>query len=119
MKKINKYLVLILLAVLITPGCKKLDEVNTNPNNPLKVTPATQFLGAELIIGFGIGGDDSRFSGLFDQQFLGSSRQQQSYEVYVLGDADFDALWGNVYQGMTNLNDMCNTAQTANNVYYV
>src|SRR5581483_7294850 len=120
MKAINKYLVLLILAaVMIVPGCKKLDDVNTNPNNPLKVTPSSQFLGAELIIGFGVGGDLSRFAALFDQQVYGASRQAQVYYIYVVGNADFDALWGNMYQGMTNLNDMINTASKAGNNYYV
>ncbi|HWB62700.1 MAG TPA: SusD/RagB family nutrient-binding outer membrane lipoprotein, partial [Chitinophagales bacterium] len=118
MKKIYRYAVLIALGMLLMPGCKKLDEVNTNPNNPLTVTPATQLLSSQLLIGYAMGGDMSRFASIFDQQVYGASRQAASYNVYIAGNADFDAPWGNMYQGMTNLNDMINTATKGGNVYY-
>ena len=100
-------------------GCKKLDQVNTNPNLPLSSPPAPQFLSSELLIGYAMGSDMSRFSAIWTQQAVGVNRQAQLYTTYTVGNADFDAPWGNLYQGMTNLNDMIITAQKAGNNYYV
>ena len=108
-----------MLGLVLISGCKKLDEVNTNPNNPLSATPATQFLSSELLIGYSMGGDQSRFTSMWMQQITGVNRQAQSYNVYVVGNADFDPAWGNFYQGMTNLNDLIIHAQAAGNNYYV
>src|ERR1035441_7115525 len=105
MKNILKYSVLLTLGIVILSGCKKFDEINTNPNAPIKVTPATQFLGAELVVGYQMGGNTPMFTNMWMQQFTGVGRQAQIYNISIVGNTDFDAAWGNMYQGMANLND--------------
>ena len=120
MKKIIIYSILGIIGLAMLPGCKKLDEVNTNPNQPLAVTPNVQLTATELQIGYTIGGDMSRFEGLMDQDLVASpsARQFSTYSQYIFQNADFDQVWQNMYLSMNNLQDLYKTSSKANNYYY-
>lgn len=52
-------------------------EVNTNPNSPDSVLPASLLSTVEGSIGYSQGGEYSRFSSMFTQQTLGAARQAE------------------------------------------
>jgi hypothetical protein len=118
MKTIKKYSVLIALGLIAFSGCKKLDEVNTNPNAPGSVTPSVQLTATELQIGYTIGGDFSRYVGVIDQHVVGYDRQLSVAEQYVFSPSDFDQAWQNMYLSMANLQDLySNSAKAGYNEY--
>ena len=69
MKKSIKYILPVVLLVLASTGCKKeLNDAAVNNNQPSTVTPSVMLTSSEATLGFVLGGDLSRFEGLFDQQ---------------------------------------------------
>ncbi|MBS1659203.1 MAG: SusD/RagB family nutrient-binding outer membrane lipoprotein [Bacteroidetes bacterium] len=72
-------------------------EVNTNPNSPDSVLPASLLSTVEGSIGYSQGGEYSRFSSMFTQQTLGAARQAEGWYNYIFTTQDFDTHWGNMY----------------------
>lgn len=97
------------LFVVVFTSCKKAffySGINTDPTRVVEsqLTPGVLLTGAEVAIGYTVGGDVSRFSGIMDQQLFGYSRQAQAYENYIYAASDFDNLWANLYDpGLNNL----------------
>ncbi len=124
MKKIIQYITIITLGILILPGCKKLDDVNKNPNNPtsLSSAPSVQLTATELMIGYTCGGDNFRYTGLFDGQCTYnaiSARQFNQFGTYQVPSNNFEASWGNAYEAMLNLQDLIANQQKLGNMGYV
>lgn len=94
----HKHIITGLLAVgmLFTAGsCKKFidPDINIDPNNPSKVSPATLLPSALVAVGYTYGSDFSRFSALITQQVRGRDRQFAAFDVYVYSPQDFDNVW--------------------------
>ena len=124
MKNIIQYIIIITLGVTILPGCKKLDEVNKNPNNPtsLAAAPSVQLTATELMIGYTSGGDNFRFTGIFDGQCTyngANARQFNQFGTYQIPTNNFEASWGNAYEAMLNLQDLIAAQQKQSNWGYV
>src|SRR3989442_5661084 len=102
MKKIFKYTLLAAFGIILLSGCKKLDDVNTNPNQPGAVPPNVQLTASEIQLGFSVGGDMARYTAIFDQQIAGADRQFAVFNSYNFVNSDFDQLWQNLYLTIAN-----------------
>ncbi|HVI44413.1 MAG TPA: SusD/RagB family nutrient-binding outer membrane lipoprotein [Chitinophaga sp.] len=98
-KRIIKYSSAFLLAVsMAVTGCKKLDELNTNPNKPSTADPQYLFTGAQKAT------MDLLYSGLqngyiamhYAQYWSGNSRTNDSQ--YQLDEGNNSTLWNNLYR---------------------
>jgi hypothetical protein len=124
MKTILKYIAGFTVAAIAISiiSCTKsfYTDANVNPNSPGSVPPGTMLTNIEVSLGFTQGGDGARFSSLFTQQTLGSTRQAQLYYSYVFGPNDPEFLWDNMYTSvMENDYTLMNSAQSAGyNTYY-
>ncbi len=121
MKNSMKYIIPLLLVILATAGCKKeLNNAATNPNQPSTVTPSVQLTWTEANLGYVLGGDLSRFEGIFDQQLTigASARQFTGYGVYNFATSDFNYPWQNLYAGLLNLKNLRNQSTAAGYNYY-
>lgn len=110
MKKIFQYSIVFALGMTFLSGCKKFDEINTNPNQPGTVPPSVQLTASEIQVGFTFGGDVARFAGIFDQHIVGYDRQYAVLNSYNFVNSDFDQVWQNLYLVMGNLNDLANNS---------
>ena len=65
----KKIAFLTILGAITLVSCKKyFGDVNTDPNNPIEVTPAAVLPGIEAKLSYALAGDGSRFSTLLTQQ---------------------------------------------------
>lgn len=106
MKKIT-YLTLF-LGVIALVSCKKyFGDVNTDPNNPLEVTPSTVLPGIEAKLSYALAGDGSRYSTLLSQQIEGVSRQWAVLQTYNFVGEDvnriYEILYSDVLQELKEL----------------
>lgn len=99
---INKISVISLLLLVATlAACQKTflnQSLNTDPNNPAKVTNATLLASTEGLMAYNTGGPISQFCSLLDQQTVGAANQFAAYAAYSLPASAFDAAWSDVYQ---------------------
>lgn len=99
-----------LLILLFNVSCKKsffYPGINNNPGSitQSQLTPSVLLNGAELGIGYTVGGDISRYSSLLVNSIQGYNRQFAAYNSYIFSAQDFDNVWANIYeQGLNNLN---------------
>ncbi|QNK62743.1 SusD/RagB family nutrient-binding outer membrane lipoprotein [Pedobacter sp. PAMC26386] len=105
MKKTNlKYNTLILSAVLLLSfGCKKTLDVNTDPNNPLieSATPEVLFPSAVLSTAGRVGGELTILGGMWSQYFTqaNSSNQYKSIDSYNLTKNDINGNYQELFAG--------------------
>jgi hypothetical protein len=88
----------LLIAVMIS-GCKKwIDtDINKNPNNPADVSMALLLPSTQGGLGYVIGGDHSRVSGMWMQHLAGVDRQSAALERYSVLESDQNNLWNTLY----------------------
>jgi hypothetical protein len=93
-----------------------LDNAAVNPNQPSTVTPSVLLTSTEVTMGYVVGGDLSRFEGLFTQQTIDgvSSRQFNVYAAYIFSTTDFNSSWVNLYAAMYNFQDLRTSAIAKN-----
>lgn len=105
MKKTNlKYNTLILSAVLLLSfGCKKNLDVNTDPNNPLieNATPEVLFPSAVMSTAGTVGGQLTILGGIWSQYYTqaNSSNQYKSIDSYNLTRTDLNIGYTELYSG--------------------
>lgn len=99
MKILNK-LIFILSFTLFFSSCESYLDVNTNPNNPTSVSPNLLLPAIEGRLSYIIGGDASRYSGIFDQHVDGVSRQFEVIQNYTFNPGDVNNMWGSLYSGV-------------------
>ncbi|MBB6499637.1 SusD/RagB family nutrient-binding outer membrane lipoprotein [Pedobacter cryoconitis] len=105
MKKTNlKYNTLILSAVLLLSfGCKKTLDVNTDPNNPLieKATPEVLFPSAVMSTAGRVGGELTILGGMWSQYFTqaNSSNQYKNIDSYNLTKNDLNGDYQELFSG--------------------
>jgi hypothetical protein len=121
--KINAWILLALAAgsLLAVSSCKKTfyTNVNINPQAPGSVSPSVQLATAEIALGYTMGGDLTRYSGLLDQQLFGANSQSQSYYNYGLNAGAFENIWADFYTStMENDYDLMKNADAAGFAVY-
>lgn len=105
MKKTNlKYNTLILSAILLLSfGCKKNLDVNTDPNNPLieNATPEVLFPSAVMSTAGTVGGQLTILGGIWSQYFTqaNSSNQYKSIDSYNLTRNDLNIGYTELFSG--------------------
>lgn len=121
MKKL-KYISVIVLASLMATftGCKKLADVNIDPNQPAKVTSPLLLSAAEANYAYTQGGDLSRFASVWVQQLTGADRQFVAVNEYTVTEVDMDNAWRfGLYGGaMKDLQLLIEQAEGEGNPYY-
>ncbi len=106
MKRLILFSTICLVLSASLNSCKKLDDTNINPNSPESVTPNVQLTASELSIGYTIGGDIARYSGVLTQHIVGADRQFSVFDRYNFVNSDFDQPWQNTFLTLKNLNDL-------------
>ena len=96
MKKIA-YLFLLLISFA---SCKKFLDVNTTPNNPTAVPPATLLPTTTIGLAFANSNDLNRATSALVQHIAGVANQTAGYDVYNL-DGSFDNQWNGEIYGVT------------------
>lgn len=101
MKSFNIKL-LFLLAVIGLASCEDyFGDINVDPDNPTEVTPNVLLPQVETRLAYMIGGDASRYVGIYTQHVDGVGRQFAVIQNYGIQPADVDAMWGrNIYSGV-------------------
>ncbi len=100
MKKVS----LLFLLFIVFASCKKFLDVNTTPNNPTTVPPATILPTTTIGLAFANSNDLDRATSALMQHIAGVANQTAAYDVYNL-DGSFDNQWNGEIYGNT-LNDL-------------
>jgi hypothetical protein len=118
-KIISGFLCLTVLTML--GSCDKWidSSLNTDPNNPVKVSLDLILPSVQVGLAYQMGGDIGRFTGLFTQHYTGVNRQHLGIYIYLFTESDVDNLWGNAYAGyMKDMSDMITIAKANKSPYY-
>ncbi len=99
MKKIS----FLFLLFITFASCKKYLDVNTTPNNPTAVPPATILPTTTIGLGFANSNDLNRATSALVQHIAGVANQTAAYDVYNL-DGSFDNQWNGEIYGTTLTN---------------
>ncbi len=120
MKNIYSILLIILPLLFLTTSCDDWEELNTDPNKPIEVTPGLLLPSAQGAFAYGMGGDISRYAGIMTQHFAGTARQWSLYNGYDLSESDFDNIWRfSVYGGPLNdLQLLMQDAEATGSLHY-
>lgn len=97
-------------------------SINVDPNNPTSITsPALLLTPVQVNLGYSIGGDGSRYAGIFSQYYAGLDRQFQTInDNYQLSEADVATYWSNMYtSGINEIQLLASAASTRNGANYV
>lgn len=85
---------IILTSLVMTASCKKyFDGKNTDPDNPLEVSPNIMLPGIQGTLCFSMGGDASRYSSIYTQHMTGVSRQWAVLQNYKFIGEDVNTLF--------------------------
>lgn len=89
-------------SMLAIGGCDQVLEVNIDPNKTISNPPNLILTSAEAQLGFSMGADLNRFTGLFVQQIAAQNgRQTEAWDTYVIQPTELNGLWrGNLYAGL-------------------
>lgn len=107
MRRINKYkkplgvIAVVLMAVLVMPGCKKFLDVNQNIDDPVDVPVSTLLTATEQRIGatFALGTTLGNGLGVYTHQLM----QYGSFNRYGILGPTMDGTWSSMYVTATNL----------------
>src|ERR1700730_3552272 len=121
MKQYKVFLFVLVCGTLFTQSCEKgFLDVNTDPNNPTRVTPALLLPSAQVDLAYTNGGDLSRIAAGFTQHYSGHRNQPLRYDQYDIQFGDFDQMWANYYAGvLQDLKEMKVKAEAEGSNYYV
>lgn len=86
--------------LLLSSGCKKFLNVNTDPNNVVTAEPSQLLPTVQAAIGEALGDDYYPFGNLWSQYFTQSAiaSQYKSIDQYIQVNADFNYAWTHLYQ---------------------
>ena len=86
--------------LLLSTGCKKFLNVNTDPNNSAIAAPATLLPTVEASIGVALGDDYYPFGNIWAQYFTQSAvaSQYKTIDQYLQLNSDFNYAWNHLYQ---------------------
>ena len=120
--KTFKYISILVLTSLVFgfSGCRKLADVNVDPNQPVKVTTPLLLSAAEANYAYTQGGDLSRYAAVWTQQLTGADRQFVAVNEYAVTEVDMDNAWRfGLYGGaMEDLHLLIAQAEAEGNPYY-
>jgi hypothetical protein len=118
----NTFLFLIACTAALTiAGCNSWidSSVNTDPNNPVDAPINLVLPTAQVSYGYVVGGDISRYTGMFTQHFAGIDRQFDVINRYQLVESDVDNAWQTIYQvALTNMKIVMDKATASNSPHY-
>ncbi len=117
MKKI-RYILLPLVMLGVLAACEKGDNLYTDPENPLEVTPATQLVSLEVNTFQNVEGDFARIASMYAGQMAGATGQYQAFQNYDITEGDFNNLWVQLYSGTMKNARILIAENTAENPYY-
>ncbi len=101
MKFIKSHILLVLLGLFALTSCEDyFGDINTDPDNPLEVTPGALLPQVQLRLAYTLGGDASRYTSIYTQHVDGVSRQFVVFQNYNITPSDVDQLWDNLYTGI-------------------
>jgi hypothetical protein len=104
----KKYLVIFILGftALTFSACDSWidNTINVDPNNPVDAPINLVLPSAEVSLAYVVGGDLSRFTGVWMQHFQGVDRQFEPINRYQQTESDIDNAWQTLYQ--TTLNSL-------------
>ena len=101
MKKIFKYLLLVLIAWNISSCESFIEDLEVDPNNPGDATAARMIEGVMVADMFVHTGDLNRLAGMWMGYFTGADRQYLTLDSWGGSvAADYDNTWGNIYTGV-------------------
>lgn len=98
-----KYISWIMAGSLLLGSCKRVLDVNTNPNVITAAPIQTVLTSVTTNVGFTGGSDMHRFTSIWVQQFAGqgaAGTQTLEYEKYNIQSTDVNNLWGSFYANM-------------------
>jgi hypothetical protein len=103
LNRIVRYSYLVLITVVVATGCKKLDDINLNPNKPTTSDPNYLITGAEKstmdILYSTL--QNGYFGMHYAQYWSGNSRTGDSQ--YAIDEGNNSALWNTLYRSIFNL----------------
>ena len=118
--KLFKYIFLI-VAVGMFSSCEDYfeDFDNSDPDNPINVSPNVVLPQVQLRLAYTLGGDFTRYIGLYTQHVDGISRQFAVLGQYGIQPSDVDQMWANVYTGTLQSNrELIDNSLEAGNDHY-
>jgi hypothetical protein len=124
MKKFFSRAVMLSVIVAALSSCDAVipASINVSPNDPTNISsPALLLTPVQVNLGYAIGGDGSRYAGIFSQYYVGLDRQFQTInDNYQLSEADVSTYWSNMYaSGVNELLLLAEAARTRNGANYV
>ncbi|MEL6669970.1 MAG: SusD/RagB family nutrient-binding outer membrane lipoprotein [Bacteroidota bacterium] len=75
------------------------DDLNVDPNNFTEISTELVLNHSVLNLASIQEAEPARIAGMWTDQFDGSDRQYITQDNYGVGDADFDAIWADLYRG--------------------
>jgi hypothetical protein len=102
--------------LLLSSGCKKFLNVNTDPNNLVAAQPSQLLPTVEASIGVALGDDYYPFGNLWSQYFTQSAiaSQYKTIDQYIQVNADFNYAWMHLYQNALINNQLMISNSTGN-----
>ncbi len=95
----------IAVGALTLGSCNFVDyELNQDPNKPSDVSQELLLPGAQITLGYVLGGDIGRYTSCWTQHHAGVDRQHADYSLYRITETDVNTLWNNLYA--TTLSDL-------------
>ncbi len=95
----NKLLQIAILLSFITLASCDYEDTNVDPANPLDANIPLLLPTIEARIAYFLGGDASRYNGVFSQHFSGGGRQHLLIGRYGFTEADVNTAWNQQYAG--------------------
>lgn len=124
MKKYLSKIILLWVSVAMFASCDAVipTSINVDPNNPTSITiPSLLLTPVQVNLGYAIGGDGARYSGVFVQYYSGLDRQFLSInDNYQLSEADVATYWQNLYaSGLNEIRLLAEAGRSRNSANYV
>ncbi|TAE21873.1 MAG: SusD/RagB family nutrient-binding outer membrane lipoprotein [Candidatus Kapaibacterium sp.] len=124
MKTFFSRAVMLSLTIAALSACDAIipPSINVDPNNPTSISaPSLLLTPVQVNIGYAIGGDGSRYAGIFSQYYSGLDRQFLTInDNYQLSEADVTTYWSNLYaSGLNELILLADAARARNGANYV
>ncbi len=93
----KKYSIFLVLLVLITAACNKVEFKEEDPNNFSNATSELMVSSPMLANVLVAEGELARMANIFTNQFTGAARQYLSLNQYNVASGDFNNAWGSLY----------------------
>jgi hypothetical protein len=123
MKQYKKIAFTMLMSLFLLVGLSSCGDdffdVNSNPNQPESVPPATLLTGVEYSTAFFNANEVSRITSLWMQHIAGAANQATGYDVYNISGESYNNQWNfEMYSGiLQNSQLLINQTQERNPVY--